>query len=41
MNLDVRIKKVLRDFVLDVNFSTRDEIFALLGASGCGGSYRL
>ena len=41
MNLDVRIKKVLRDFVLDVNFSTRDEIFALLGASGCGKSMTL
>ncbi|MBQ6975412.1 MAG: ATP-binding cassette domain-containing protein [Selenomonadaceae bacterium] len=36
MKLSVDIRKKLRDFVLDVNFSTRDEIFALLGASGCG-----
>ena len=41
MNLYVRIKKFLRDFVLDVNFSTRDEVFALLGASGCGKSMSL
>ena len=41
MKLDVHIKKSLRDFVLDVEFSVRDEIFALLGASGCGKSMTL
>ena len=41
MKLDVRIKKVLRDFVLEVEFSVRDEVFALLGASGCGKSMTL
>ena len=35
------IKKKLRDFILDVDFSVRDEIFALLGASGCGKSMTL
>lgn len=41
MDLSVSIKKNLRDFVLDVNFSTENEIFALLGASGCGKSMTL
>lgn len=41
MDLKVSIKKILRDFVLDVNFSVRDEIFALLGASGSGKSMTL
>lgn len=41
MKLDVRIKKSLRDFVLDVEFSVQDELFALLGASGCGKSMTL
>ena len=41
MRLDVRIKKNLRDFVLDVEFSVRDEVFALLGASGSGKSITL
>lgn len=41
MKLEVHIKKILRDFVLDVEFSVRDEIFALLGASGCGKSMTL
>lgn len=35
------IKKKLRDFVLDVDFEVRDEIFALLGASGSGKSITL
>ena len=41
LELLVSIKKKLRDFVLDVDFSVRDEIFALLGASGCGKSITL
>ena len=41
MVLEVSIKKNLRDFVLDVEFTVRDEIFALLGASGCGKSITL
>ena len=41
MKLDVRIKKFLRDFVLDVDFSVRDEVFAFLGASGAGKSMTL
>lgn len=41
MKLEVRIKKFLRDFELEVNFSTQNEIFALLGASGCGKSMTL
>ena len=41
MELTVNIKKKLRDFSLDVNFAVRDEIFALLGASGCGKSMTL
>ena len=41
MKLDVRVKKNLRDFVLDVEFCVRDEIFALLGASGSGKSMTL
>ena len=41
MVLQVSIKKNLRDFVLDVDFTIRDEIFALLGASGCGKSMTL
>ena len=41
MKLEVDIKKVLRDFVLEVKFSTQDEVFALLGASGCGKSMTL
>ena len=41
MDLRVSIKKNLRDFVLDVDFAVRDEIFALLGASGCGKSITL
>lgn len=41
MDLRVSIKKKLRDFTLDVDFAVRDEIFALLGASGCGKSMTL
>ena len=41
MNLNVSIRKKLRDFTLDVNFSARDEVFALLGASGSGKSFTL
>ena len=41
MELYVRIKKKLRAFVLDVDFSIKDEVFALLGASGCGKSMTL
>ena len=41
MVLQVSIKKKLRDFALDVDFTVRDEIFALLGASGCGKSITL
>ena len=41
MRLDVCIRKKLRDFVLDVDFSVRDEVFAFLGASGSGKSMTL
>ncbi|MBR1805981.1 MAG: ATP-binding cassette domain-containing protein [Selenomonadaceae bacterium] len=41
MKLDVRVKKNLRDFLLDVEFCVHDEIFALLGASGSGKSMTL
>lgn len=41
MDLQVSIKKILRDFVLDVNFSTENKIFSLLGASGSGKSITL
>ena len=41
MDLRVSIKKKLRDFVLEMEFEVRDEIFALLGASGCGKSMTL
>ena len=41
MDLNVSIKKKLRDFTLDVAFRVRDEVFALFGASGCGKSITL
>lgn len=41
MDLSVSIRKKLRDFTLDVTFSTSNEVFALLGASGCGKSITL
>ena len=36
--LQVRIKKKLGNFLLDVDFSMDGGIFAILGASGCGKS---
>ena len=41
MELDVSIRKSLRDYELNVDFVVRDEVFALLGASGCGKSMTL
>lgn len=41
MELVVNIKKKLRNFTLAVNFTAHDEVFALLGASGCGKSMTL
>lgn len=41
MELIVRIKKKLRNFTLDADFAVKDEVFALLGASGCGKSITL
>lgn len=41
MDLNVSIRKKLRDFFLDVNFQTSNEILALLGASGSGKSMTL
>ncbi|SDG02808.1 molybdate transport system ATP-binding protein [Selenomonas sp. WCT3] len=41
MELMVRIKKKLRNFTLDADFAVKDEVFALLGASGCGKSMTL
>ena len=41
MKLDIKVKKFLRDFTLEVDFSVRDEVFALLGASGSGKSMTL
>ena len=41
MDLNVSIKKKLRDFTLEVAFRVRDEVFALFGASGCGKSITL
>lgn len=41
MDLNVSIRKKLRDFFLDVSFQTSNEIFALLGASGSGKSMTL
>lgn len=41
MRLEVCIRKNLRDFILEVEFVVRDEVFALLGASGCGKSMTL
>ena len=36
--LQVKIKKKLGNFLLDVDFSMDGGIFAILGASGCGKS---
>lgn len=41
MELDVKIEKKLRNFTLRADFTLRDEVFALLGASGCGKSMTL
>jgi len=41
MSLFVDIKKSLGDFELNIKFETCDEVFALLGASGCGKSMTL
>ena len=39
--LQVRIKKKLGNFLMDVDFSMDGGIFAILGASGCGKSMTL
>jgi molybdate transport system ATP-binding protein len=39
--LQVNIKKNFKNFNLDVNFETENEVFAILGASGCGKSMTL
>ena len=41
MALEVRIKKKLNRFLLDVAFEAGDGVFSLLGASGCGKSMTL
>jgi len=41
LELSVNIEKKLRDFTLRADFSVKDEVFALLGASGCGKSMTL
>lgn len=41
MSLSVKIKKCLGDFTLDVAFEAGQEIFAVLGESGCGKSMTL
>ena len=41
MELRVDIEKKLRNFTLRAEFMVRDEVFALLGASGCGKSMTL
>lgn len=41
MALEVDIKKTVGNFTLDVKFTAEQEIFALLGASGCGKSMTL
>lgn len=41
MSLYVKIRKKLEDFVLDVEFTAENEIFAVLGESGCGKSLTL
>lgn len=41
MAIDVAIKKKIGNFTLDVAFQAEEEIFALLGASGCGKSMTL
>ncbi|SFT49975.1 molybdate transport system ATP-binding protein [Selenomonas sp. GACV-9] len=41
MELTVSIRKQLRSFELVADFAVQDEVFALLGASGCGKSMTL
>lgn len=41
MSLEVAIKKQAGSFSLDIAFTTEKEVFALLGASGCGKSMTL
>ena len=41
MALEVRIKKSFPDFKLDVEFRTGEEVFGVLGESGCGKSLTL
>ena len=41
MALEVNIRKKLGNFTLDAEFSAENEVFALLGASGCGKSLTL
>ncbi len=41
MGIEVAIKKKIGSFFLDVEFSSDQEIFAILGASGCGKSMTL
>jgi molybdate transport system ATP-binding protein len=41
MSVEVKIKKKLGKFQLDVSFSTGDDVLALLGGSGCGKSMTL
>ena len=41
MSIEVAIKKKIGSFSLDVSFSAGEEMFALLGASGCGKSMTL
>lgn len=41
LRLEVSLQKRLRDFTLSVDFSVEDEVFALLGTSGCGKSMTL
>ncbi len=41
MGIEVSIKKKIGNFFLDVTFESENEIFAILGASGCGKSMTL
>lgn len=41
MKLEVSIKKKLKEFTLDVNFTLQDAAMGLMGASGCGKSMTL
>ncbi|MCD8301099.1 MAG: ATP-binding cassette domain-containing protein [Clostridiales bacterium] len=41
MSIEVKIKKTIGNFSLDVEFQAKEEIFAILGASGCGKSMTL